>query len=258
MSRADESSVSALLARSPRPPAAPASGEPVPPLYRLLRGAVRPLVRRLFALRVDGLEQVPATGPVIVAANHHNYLDGVVLAVALPRPITFLVMPRVYRASPLHPVLHRSIGSIELQVERPDPVALRTALRRLEEGQVVGIFPEGPWSREGRLVEGQPGVALLALRSGVPVVPAAIQGTFQALRGRPAHVPRPHPIAVRFGAPLALGAGRPRRVSRADRHGVTARIMDEIAALLDGRPAVPRPAPPLPAARPAVAEARRP
>src|SRR4029079_2579962 len=97
------------------------------------------------------------SGPYLVAANHHNYLDGVVLAAALPEPIAFLVMPRVWRATPLHPWLHRRLGSIPLRLERPDVGALRGALRALEAGRVVGIFPEGPFSVRGRLERGVPG-----------------------------------------------------------------------------------------------------
>jgi MFS family permease len=99
-------------------------------------------------------------------------------------------------------------------------------------GRIVGIFPEGPFSREGRLVGGHPGVALIALRSGVPVVPAAIHGTYEALRGRRFYVPRAHPLSVRFGAAMHFGWPRHRRVTRAERDDVTRRIMGEIAALL--------------------------
>jgi 1-acyl-sn-glycerol-3-phosphate acyltransferase len=200
-----------------------------PLLYRPLRAAVAPLVHRLFELRVSGLEHVPVSGPFILAANHHNYLDGVVLGVALPRPLGFLVMPRVYRASPLHPMLHRLIGSIRVELDHPDPGALKRALRRLAAGYPVCIFPEGPFSREGRLVRGRPGVAALATRSGVPVVPAAIHGTFEALAGRRFYLPRRQRVEVRFGAPLRFAAPAP---SRGERVEITRRIMAEIERLL--------------------------
>jgi 1-acyl-sn-glycerol-3-phosphate acyltransferase len=183
---------------------------------------------------VDGLERLPGRGPFIVASNHHNYLDGVVLGVAVPRPIAFLVMPGVFRASVLHPAFHRRIGSIPISVEGPDLGAVRRAVRVLDGGGVVGIFPEGPFSHEGRLVAGQPGVALLALRAGVPVVPAAIHGTWEALAGRRLHIPRRHPLRVRFGPPLRFAWPRDRRARHALRGDVTRHIMDEIAALLSG------------------------
>jgi 1-acyl-sn-glycerol-3-phosphate acyltransferase len=101
----------------------------------------------------------------------------------------------------------------------------------LEQGGVIGIFPEGPFSRHGRLVRGQPGVALVALRSGVPVVPAAISGTFHALAARRFFVPRRVPLGVRFGKPLRFTTPW-RRVTQGLRADVTGWIMEEIAALL--------------------------
>ena len=204
----------------------------LPTLYRMLRGPIRRLLERWFDLAVDGVHHLPTKGPYIVAANHHNDLDGIVLAVSVPAAISFLVMPRVWRATPLHPPFHRHIGSIPLALDRPDVGALRRALAVLDAGRVVGIFPEGPFSVSGRLEAGLHGVAMLALRSGVPVVPVAIHGTYQALVGRRAYVPRRHPLWVRFGAPrtFARVTGNDQRGARA---AVTDRIMADIARLLE-------------------------
>jgi 1-acyl-sn-glycerol-3-phosphate acyltransferase len=214
----------------------------MPALYAGLRRLVRPVLDSLFGFRVRGLEHVPPSGPFIVAANHANYLDGVVLGAALPRRIAFLVMPRVYRATPLHPYFHRHVGSIPVELTRPDPGAIRAALRVLDRGGVVGIFPEGPLGRSGRLVRGQPGVALVALRSGVPVVPAAITGTARALSGRRWHIPRRIPLEVQFGPTLRFPRPHRRPLTQTLREDVTGRIMAEIAAML---PAEQRPTPDL-------------
>jgi 1-acyl-sn-glycerol-3-phosphate acyltransferase len=232
--------------RGHTPPAAPsragaaAPAEPLPPLYAGLRSLVRPVLRRFFGFRVAGLEHLPTAGPFIVAANHANYLDGVVLGAALPRKIVFLVMPRVYRATPFHPYFHRHIGSIPIELARPDPGAIRRALRVLEDGGVVGIFPEGPFGRDGCLARFQPGVALVALRSGVPVVPAAISGTVQALAARRWHIPRTVPLGVRFGHALRFPPPGRWQLTARMREDVTTRIMTEIAALLADGP-VPAP-----------------
>src|SRR5436305_4569401 len=220
------------MSRSTALPASPDVGRAWPEfplLYRALRAPLRGALERWFQLSVEGAEHLPHRGPYLVAANHHNYLDAVVLGVSVPAPIAFLVMPRVWRATPLHPAFHRHIGSIPLHLDRAAVGGLRRALTALERGRVVGIFPEGPFSVRGRLARGLPGVALLALRSGAPVVPAGISGTYQALLGRRGYIPRRHPLAVRFGAPrrfLAEGRGRGLRSS------ITQRIMDDIAALL--------------------------
>jgi len=233
MALGDESSTLGILPGAAGLPAARPGAPRFPPLYRFLRGACAPMLRSMFGLEVAGLEHVPVDGPFILAANHHNYLDAVVLGVTLPRHVRFLVMPRVYHASPLHPSLHRCLGSIPINLERPDSGAIKRSLRVLEDGGVVGIFPEGPFSRQGRLVSGQPGVAMIALRSGVPVVPAAISGTYEALAGRRLHIPRSHPFAVRFGQPLYFHQARRSRANQANREEITRRIMSDIAALLE-------------------------
>ena len=200
-------------------------------LYRTLRSWLRPPLTRFFPLHVEGLGHLPRPGPYIIAANHHNYLDGVVLGLTVPEPIAFIVMPRVYRATPFHPPFHDRIGSIPINLERPDVGGLRRALRALERGAIIGIFPEGPFSRHGQLEAGLPGVGLLALRARVAVVPVAIEGTYEALRGRRFYLPRRRPVTVRFGAPRRFhtdgGHHRPAR------EAVARRIMDDIAGLLD-------------------------
>lgn len=210
--------------------------EAFPPIYRVFRDAAGVLLRGWFDLRVEGVERLPLAGPFILAANHHNYLDGVVLGVAVPRPIAFLVMPRVFRATPLHPPFHRRIGSIPVALERPDPGAIKRVLEVLHAGRVVGIFPEGPFSQDGRLVRGRSGAAMVALRAGVPVVPAAIEGTYEALRGRRFYLPRRRPLAVRFGEPIHFGRARRGPIARTEREEITRRIMSEIAALLRVHP----------------------
>lgn len=236
MASGEDSSTLSVL--RPATPAAPlrVPAEAFPPVYRAFRG-VAGLLLRLFDLRVEGVERLPVAGPFILAANHHNYLDGVVLGVAVPRPIAFLVMPRVFRATPLHPPFHRHIGSIPVALERPDPGAIKRVLQVLHDGRVVGIFPEGPFSQEGRLVRGRCGAAMVALRAGVPVVPAAIEGTYEALRGRRFYLPRRRPLAVRFGEPIHFGRARGGPIARTEREEITRRIMSEIAALLRVPPA---------------------
>src|SRR6266508_5584093 len=147
-------------AATAKPPAVwPSAAAPL--LYRALRAPVRAVLTRFFGLVVEGVEHLPEHGPYIVAANHHNYLDGVVLGVTVPRTIAFLVMPRVWRATPLHPLFHRHIGAIPIDLERADVGALRRALYMLQSGKEIGIFPEGPFRVRGRLEPGLPGVALL-------------------------------------------------------------------------------------------------
>jgi 1-acyl-sn-glycerol-3-phosphate acyltransferase len=142
-------------------------------------------------------------------------------------------MPRVYHATLFHPWLHDWLSSIKVHLHCPDVPALRRALTRLSGDGVVGIFPEGPSSRSGRLERGFPGVAFLALHSRAPVVPVAIRGTYEALLGRRAYIPRRHPVSVRFGRPRVFVSSS-RHPNRAERQRVTGQVMSDIRCLLAG------------------------
>jgi 1-acyl-sn-glycerol-3-phosphate acyltransferase len=142
--------------------------------YRVIRSVGKPLLRIAFRLTAEGVELVPGEGGLIVAANHVSYLDPLVLGAVFPRP---------------------ELGSI------------KRALRALEEGEVVGIFPEGARSRDGSLQPFERGVALLAARAGVPVVPAFIDGTHRAMPPGSALI-RPRKIRVVLGEPLAPQTGK--------------------------------------------------
>src|SRR2546428_3841743 len=114
----------------------PGARRPLPLLYRLFRAPVRRLLERVFDLAVHGLEYLPRSGPYIVAANHHNYLDGVVLGAVVPEPIRFIVMPRVWRATPLPPLFHRHLRSIPIHPQPPGPGAPPPSPRAPPPGRV--------------------------------------------------------------------------------------------------------------------------
>lgn len=169
--------------------------------YRAMR-LLSALPRAYFRLRVEGAEHLPARGPCIIAANHASYVDPVLLAIACPRPVRFIVDRGQYQRLLVHWIAVRT-GAIPVENDPRDLGSLRRALLALRHGAVLGIFPEGGRSADGILKPGKPGAALLALRAGAPLVPTAILGTYAAY-ARHHLVPRPGPVTIRFGAPLDL------------------------------------------------------
>jgi 1-acyl-sn-glycerol-3-phosphate acyltransferase len=165
------------------------------PLF-LVRHAAAGLLKLIFRVRVTGLEQLPATGPVLIAGNHTGFLDGPVVFVLLPRPSAFLVKSELYD-SPFRRVLEFA-RQIPVRRGSPDRTALRRALEVLKVGGVLGVFPEGTRG-EGRLESVQHGIGYLALRAGCPVVPVVCVGTAEALpKGR--RLPKWRaPVTVAFG-----------------------------------------------------------
>jgi 1-acyl-sn-glycerol-3-phosphate acyltransferase len=189
---------------------------------RLGRTLALPLLRLGFDLRVEGSAEVPATGPVLLACNHLSFMDPVVLQAALPRPIHYLMTARLHR-DPRWRWVYRLFDTVPVTLGSGNFLALSEAAARLQGGAVVGVFPEGGISKDGTLGHFRPGVALLALRAGVPVVPVAIGGTREALPPG-AYRPRRARIRVRLGSPIPVPEG-------AEPADLTGRIRDAVQAL---------------------------
>jgi 1-acyl-sn-glycerol-3-phosphate acyltransferase len=175
--------------------------------YRVIRSVGKPLLRIAFRLTAEGVELVPGEGGLIVAANHVSYLDPLVLGAVFPRPVRFLMLRSFYEPWYLR-WFCAPVGAIPIDTEGGMQLgSIKRALRALEEGEVVGIFPEGARSRDGSLQPFERGVALLAARAGVPVVPAFIDGTHRAMPPGSALI-RPRKIRVVLGEPLAPQTGK--------------------------------------------------
>lgn len=168
--------------------------------YRCLKVIGTPILKVYFRISGEGTGHVPASGPFILAANHVSYLDPLVLAATCPRPLHF-VMLREFWEKPFLGWVCRQAGSFPVDPGGPAAGALRRAVRLLREGRALGIFPEGGRSADGRLQPAKGGAALLALKTGVPLLPAAIIGAERAMP-RGVFFPRPFKVRVRYGPPL--------------------------------------------------------
>lgn len=176
--------------------------------YRLLKYVLLgPLLKLLFRPRIEGLQHVPAHGAAIVAGNHLSFADHFLMPAVLRRRITFLAKAEYFTGPGLRGRLTAAFfrGAGQIPVDRSGKEAGQAAIREglavLAKGDLLGIYPEGTRSHDGRLYKGKVGVAVMALTARVPVVPCAMIGTFEAQpTGR--RLPRPTPVTIRFGAPL--------------------------------------------------------
>ena len=176
-------------------------------LYEVTHTVVPPLAKAIWRPTVEGLDNIPATGPVIVASNHLSFADSLVIPIVTPRKVTFLAKKQYFTGTGVKGALSRGwfTGIGMVPVDRDDTRAalasLDIALAVLGQGGAFGIYPEGTRSRDGRLYRGRTGVAHLALTSGAPVVPAGVTGT-QDLQPVGSRLPRLAKVTVRFGEPL--------------------------------------------------------
>ena len=173
--------------------------------YWVLKGLLSPIFVLLWRIKVEGRENVPATGPVILAPNHVTFLDSMFLPLVVRRRVTFVAKAEYFQSWKTA-WFFRACGQIPMRREggSASERALAAARDVLRDGNVLGIYPEGTRSPDGRLYRGHTGVARLALGCGVPVVPVGLVGTTQVQRPGSN---RPHPfkrVTVRFGPPLDL------------------------------------------------------
>lgn len=171
-------------------------------LYRASLVLRRPVLRFCRG-STHGADRVPVEGPVLLAANHASYLDPWLLAALFPRnPIRFLINDSWYDRSVVWRAFFRSHGVIVAR--RGDYRAtIRRVVGALSCGDVVGVFPEGRLSTDGRPSPARSGVGLMAAESGAPVVPCGLRGAFDLLP-RHRRLPRRHPVSLHIGTPIAF------------------------------------------------------
>ena len=211
-------------------------------LYEVMHTVVPPLAKVVWRPTVEGLENLPTTGAVIVASNHRSFADSMVIPIVTPRQVVFLAKEDYFTGTGIKGTLQRAWfeGMGMVPVDRDDTKAalasLDIALDVLRQGKAFGIYPEGTRSRDGRLYRGRTGVAHLALTSGAPVVPVGLTGT-ENIQPLGTTVPRLARVTVRFGEPMHFAEeydGVP--LGRARRE-VTDKVMDAIQRLSGQEPA---------------------
>jgi 1-acyl-sn-glycerol-3-phosphate acyltransferase len=204
---------------------------PFPPTLgrsqRAARRITRPFLRWYARMEVAGQENVPATGPVIVAPNHRSMLDIPVLVAGSPRQVYFMAKQELYKG-PLLRLLWRELGGFPVRRQVFDLRALEAAAGLLDRGEAVAMYPEGTRNYTADpLLPFLRGPAWLALRTGVPIVPCGVRGT-----GSGAPLWRRRRIRVTFGAPIPVERVTDREARRRREQEVTARLAQAVRDLL--------------------------
>lgn len=192
---------------------------------------LRPLLNICFSWKVEGRENMPSTGPLILVANHVHVVDPIFLVFSLPRWITFVAKEELFRSFFLRLWL-RWAGSLPLKrdgkvVEKQR--ILESAKNALDRGLILGMFPEGGRSHDGKLRKGKPGSAVMAAKTDVPILPVGISGT-DRIHGISWLWKRPR-IVIKIGKPFKLPPTN-NKITKSQMQLLTTQLMEEIAALL--------------------------
>jgi len=209
------------------------STDPPSRIYRATWRGVRMLVPLFGGLTVRGAENIPREGPVIIASNHAAHMDPPYLSQIMDRQLHMMAKEELFKV----PVLGRYIRALAaFPVKRgtADRAALREAVERLRQGHVLGIFPEGTRSPDGRLGPAEKGFALLARQTGAPIVPVAIEGTNRILP-KGAKWPHRHHVRITIGTPFTAQEVLAAHPGEKDALNIIGEAtMAEIAALMSG------------------------
>jgi 1-acyl-sn-glycerol-3-phosphate acyltransferase len=198
---------------------------------KILLTICRPLLNILFSWKVERRENIPLTGPLILVANHVHLLDPFFLVFSFPRWINFMAKEELFRSPFLRPWL-RWAGSLPMHRGRKvteKQKTLNSARNALEKGLILGMFPEGTRSHDGKLRKGKPGSAVIASKTDVPLLPVGIVGT-DKIKGISWLWKRPR-IVVNIGKPFKLPPATG-NMSKSQMQLLTTQLMKEIAALL--------------------------
>jgi 1-acyl-sn-glycerol-3-phosphate acyltransferase len=205
-------------------------------LYQMVKFAAAPIAHAMWRPHISGAVHVPAKGGAILAANHLSVIDSFLIPALLPRHVTFAAKAEYFSGNAVSQWFMRLGGSLPTDRESASAAQamLDSAAALLEDGELFGIHPEGTRSPDGRLYRGKVGVAWLALKTGVPVLPVALSGTEKVLPPG-AKVPRMTKIGITIGEPVTYKGDH---ASARDRR----RVADEVIAaiqLLSGQEYVP-------------------
>jgi 1-acyl-sn-glycerol-3-phosphate acyltransferase len=173
--------------------------------YRVIQWFFSTLFAATYGIRASGRGNIPRDGAVMLVSNHLSHLDVLVLGILLDRPLNYVARSTLF-FFPLGGFI-RSLGAFPIQREGIGAQGLKETLRRLKFGGIVTLFPEGTRTLDGELGELKSGISLLATRAKVPILPAAIAGTFESWP-RSGPFPVPHPLRVHFGEPISAERAR--------------------------------------------------
>ena len=198
---------------------------------KILLTICKPLLNILFSWKAEGRENIPLTGPFILVANHVHLLDPFFLSFSFPRWIHFMAKEELFHSPFLRPWL-RWAGALSIRrrgkIKEKQELLKRTR-NTLEQGLILGMFPEGSRSHDGKLKKGKPGSAVIASKTNVPILPVGIVGT-DKIKGISWLWERPS-IVINIGKPFKLPSTN-NNMSKSQRELLTTQLMREIAALL--------------------------
>lgn len=190
--------------------------------YKFARILLSIIFRLVFRLDIKGVDNIPEEGRIVLCSNHISLLDPIVLAIAIPRPITFMAKKELFENKILAKLIY-SLGSFPVDRQASDLSAIRSALKSLKEEKILGIFPEGTRVQKIDLDNAKPGVSLISIKSKSPVIPVYINSKYKLFSK----------IVIKIGEPIYLDEYYNKKLSVDEHREISKDIMKSIYSLKD-------------------------
>lgn len=190
--------------------------------YNFVKIFIRIIASILFRIRIEGLSNIPKKGACIICFNHKSLLDPPVVGVFMPRRLVFMAKEELFKI-PVLGFIIRSLGAFPVKRGSGDIAAIRTSLKILKQGKVLAMYPEGSRSKTQTVGEAKPGIALIATKAQVPVVPVGVAGQYKLF----------HRLNIRIGKPVVLEEYYNQKLSMEKLHELSNEIMDHIRQLVE-------------------------
>lgn len=206
-------------------------------LYWILKRVVLgPVLLMTFRPKITGKKHLPKQGAAILASNHMSFSDSIFLPLAVPRRITFLAKSEYFTGRGIKGWLMKKFfeGAGQVPIDRSggraSEAAVNTAIGILKSGELLGIYPEGTRSPDGKLYRGRTGMARIAIEAGVPVIPVAMIGTYD-IQPIGQVFPRIKRVGIAFGEPIDMSQYAGRQRDPAALREATNLVMDSLKKL---------------------------
>lgn len=194
-------------------------------IYAVVKVILRALFTVVLRMRVEGTENIPKEGPLVIASNHLSLLDPPVIGTAATRKVHFMAKQELF--VPILGDIYKILGAFPVRRGGADRAAIKHGIEILQSSQVLAIFPEGTRSKTGKLGKAEPGALMMASKAMAAIVPCCVIGTDFQRQGR--IWPK---VIVRFGQPMYFPAGAV--INKEFLHNMTEDLMQRIARLQEG------------------------
>lgn len=190
--------------------------------YKVVKSSVKILLSLIYRVEIEGKEYIPTEGKGIVCSNHFSLLDPVLIGTFLPRKINYMAKEELF-SNKIFATILTKLGVFPVKRGGADISAIKTALKVLKDDEVLGIFPEGTRSKAGEVLEAKPGLAMIAIRSQSPIVPAAIIGNYKPFSK----------VKIKIGKPINLSSYYDKKPTTEEYQQLSQEVLDTIRKLMN-------------------------